>query len=191
MTSKALRFGIALALVVTAAYWYWSPLLAIRQMQSAAKAGDADSFGEHVDYARLRESLKGQVSGMLAAQMPSQSGDDSGISKAGAALGMLLGTAVVNQVVDTAVRPEVVMRAMQEGQLMPRKSAGTAAAEPAGSGSLARQKVEWSAEHKGFAKYIAYARRPGEPDDKRIALVLERYGFASWKLTEIRLPILR
>jgi hypothetical protein len=192
MNSRAVKGGVAAALVVIAAYWYWSPLLAIRQMQLAAKAGDADAFSDHVDYPRLRESFKGQFSAMLTEKMAAQSSNDDSAAKVGAALGMMLGTAMVNQFVDAMVRPEVViMRAMQEGKLMPKKSADGGSSTPTDSGSPAPQKVEWSAEHKGVDKYIAYAHRPGEAEDRRIALVLERSGFATWKLTEIRLPPLQ
>ena len=191
MATKTFKISIALAVLVAAAYWYWSPVLAIHAMQSAAKAGDADAFSDHVDYPKLRESFKGQFSALLAEKLAAQSSGDNDFAKAGAALGMMLGTAMVNQFVDAMVRPEVVMRAMQEGKLMPKKSADSDSSPPAESAPPARQKVEWSAEHKGVDKYIAYARRSGEPEDKRIALVLERSGFATWKLTEIRLPSLQ
>jgi hypothetical protein len=118
MNSRVVKGGVVAALVVIAAYWYGSPLLAIRQMQSAAKAGDADAFSDHVDYPRLRESFKGKFSAMFAQRMAAQSNSDNEFAKAGAALGMMLGTAMVNQFVDAMVRPEVVMRAMQEGKLI-------------------------------------------------------------------------
>lgn len=72
MTSKALKAAAAAVVVGIAAYWYWSPLLAIRQMQTAARAGDADTFNDHVDYPRLRESLKGQFSAMLTKRLGGQ-----------------------------------------------------------------------------------------------------------------------
>src|SRR5881628_1524793 len=100
MNSRVVKGGVAAALVVIAAYWYWSPLLAIRQMQSAAKAGDADAFSDHVDYPKLRDSFKGQFSAMFAEKMAAQSNSDNDFAKAGAALGMMLGPAMVNQFVD-------------------------------------------------------------------------------------------
>ena len=74
---------------------------------------------------------------------------------------------------------------------MPKKNADGGSSTPTESSLPAQQKVEWGAEQKGVDKYIAYAHRPGDPMDKRIALVLERSGFATWKLTEIRLPSLQ
>jgi hypothetical protein len=40
-------------------------------------------------------------------------------------------------------------------------------------------------------KYIAYASMRDESDEKRVGLVLERAGFANWKLTEVRLPAMK
>jgi hypothetical protein len=78
-----------------------------------------------------------------------------------------------------------VMRAMQEGKLVPKKD------EPASAPSATDpgDKVKWTSERKGVDKYIAYAGRTGDGDDKRVAMVLERTGFANWKLTEVRLPL--
>jgi hypothetical protein len=44
--------AFAIALLALAAYWYWSPFLALKQIQSAARAQDADAFNRHVDYPR-------------------------------------------------------------------------------------------------------------------------------------------
>ena len=63
--SKSVLFAILAAIFALGAYWYWSPFLVIRQMQSAAKVGDADAFNDHVDYPRLRESLKGHLNSTL------------------------------------------------------------------------------------------------------------------------------
>ena len=56
--SKSVLFAILAVILTIGASWYWSPFLAIKQMQSAAKVGDADTFNDYVDYPRLRESLK-------------------------------------------------------------------------------------------------------------------------------------
>ena len=42
-------------------------------------------------------------------------------------------------------------------------------------------------ERKGMSKVIAYAQ-DAEIKDARPGFVFERYGFAGWKLTEVRLP---
>jgi hypothetical protein len=185
MTSSSIKAAVAAAAVAIGAYWYWSPVLAIHQMQTAAKAGDADAFNDHVDYPRLRESVKGQFSAMLTKTLSSQPESGNDFAKAGAAFGTMLGLAMVDRFVDAMVRPEVVMRAMQEGKLAPKKD------EPASAPSSTdpADQVKWTSERKSVDKYIAYAGRMGDADDKRVAMVLERTGFANWKLTEVRLPL--
>jgi hypothetical protein len=105
----------------------------------------------------------------------------------------MLGLTMVNTVVDTLVRPETVMRAMQEGKLLPKKGEPDAPVVPPVDKTPktdSADKVAWSSAREGVDKYVAYFKQQGEPDDKRIAVVLERSGFATWRLTEIRLPAL-
>jgi hypothetical protein len=110
--SKSALAAAFIALLAVAAYWYWSPFLAIREMQSAAKANDAETFNTHVDYPRLRESLKGQFSLLMGEQMAKST--DS--SDPFAAFGTMLGLAMADKLVDAMVRPETVMRGMQSGR---------------------------------------------------------------------------
>ena len=116
---KSAFAAILVALLAVAAYWYWSPFLAIREMQFAAKANDADAFNSHVDYPRLRESVKGQFSALMAEQI----GKSTDSKNPFAALGTMLGLAMVDKFVDAMVRPEVVMRGMQSGQFSLKPSA--------------------------------------------------------------------
>lgn len=200
MASKAIRAAAVAAVVAVAGYWYWSPFLVVRQLQSAAQKKDAEAFNEHVDYPKLRESLKGQFSAMFADKLGKPADSDNDFAKAGAALGNMIGMAVVNPFVDAMVQPETIMRAMQEGQLSPRaiqpndaplqstgKSDKQAGTEPK------EDKLKWTYQRKGVNKLVAYATDPKKPDEtnqEKFGLVLQRSGFADWKLTEVRLPAL-
>ncbi|UUZ77388.1 DUF2939 domain-containing protein [Polaromonas sp. P1(28)-13] len=62
---------------------------------------DADAFNERVDYPKLRESIKGQLSALLGEQMAKT--QDAG--NPFAALGSMLGMAMVDRFVDAMVRP--------------------------------------------------------------------------------------
>lgn len=187
MASKSIRLSAVAIVLGIAAYWYWSPIVAIWQMQSAAQAGDADSFNDHVDYPRLRESFKGQFSALLTKRMGSQP-DTSGtdLAKAGTALGTMLGLAMVDRVVDTMVRPEVVMQAMKDGKLGPQQRAADNVSPNVQTAPA--KKTTWTTERKGVDKYIAYGGEADSAVAERIGLVLERSGFATWRLTEVRLP---
>lgn len=176
MKSKFIA-GVTVLAIAVGGYWYYSPHIAMKAMQSAAQKQDADAFNERVDYPKLRESFKGQMSALMAEKV----GDTSGAG----ALGAMLGLAMVNQFVDALVRPEVVMRAMQSGRFQSGSGANKGTAE---SGAPSK-KVDWRIKRKGVDRVIAYASEPGQPADAQATgLVFERQGFSDWKLTEIRLP---
>ena len=196
VTSKSIKAAAVVALVAIAGYWYWSPILAVRQLQSAAQKKDADAFNERVDYPKLRESLKGQFAAIMGARLVKPEDAGNGF----AALGAMLGLALVNQFVDAMVRPEAVMMAMQEGRLAPKDNPPSDSPAPASSAGTPdspvkaepqESKPKWTYERKGVDKLIAYASDPTTPDvsnQDKFGLVFQRTGFADWKLTEFRLP---
>ena len=176
MKLKAIAGVLVLTAAAVGGYWYYSPHLALKAMQTAAKEKDADKFNEHVDYPKLRESFKGQMSAMMAEQL-GKSGS-TGVE----AWGAMLGAAMANQFVDTLVRPEVVMKAMQSGEFSPKATGEN-------SPSSENKRPSWTFEHKGTDKLIAYATDPDSSDKSNaLGVVFERYGFADWKLTEVRFP---
>jgi len=188
---KGLYLGAALLLAaLVGAYWYASPYLAVRQLQSAALAADAEAFNDHVDYPRLRDSLKGQIAVLMADQMAQGDAKDNPF----AALGNMLGMALANQMVDAMVRPEMVMRAMSTGKLLRPKEAETPAGSPVPPASDApadRKSIQWVIDRRGANKIAAYAVDPESPQQtnaERFGLGFERSGFASWKLVSVQLP---
>ena len=191
MGIKAAAAGLLIAVAAaTGGYWYYSPVLSMKSMQSALDKRDADTFNQYVDYERLRESFKGQMSAMMAEQMGTRG--SSGTSGAGA-LGAMLGLAMVNQMVDAFIRPEVVMRVMQSGQMRPVGHGGQTR-EPSGTSGTSGNSdsidpIRWEIERKGFNRVIAYRMESGETDTTRaLGVVFERYGFSHWKVTELRMP---
>lgn len=181
MSANAIRIGVVASVLAIGAYWYWSPYLAINGMKSAAQARDADAFNEYVDYPKLRESLKGQFSAMLAKPLLDKSEPGSGIESAGESFGRALGLVFVEKIVDAMIRPEMVMQAMQTAKLRPEGEVHTS--EPVGEKS-----TKWDYERKGMDKVIFRPVIENQPEEARTGFVFQREGFASWKLTEIRMP---
>lgn len=183
MGIKTILASVAVvAAAATGGYWYYSPILSMQTMRSAAEARDAETFNRHVDYPKLRESFKGQMAAMVAEQLGNNGGSGA------ESLGAMLGLAMLNPMVDALVRPEVVMRAMQSGELEPKGQQGSGG--PQGQqNSGHREDVQWEIERKGFNRVIAYGMEPGSTDtSKAFGVVFDRYGFSEWKLTEVRLP---
>jgi hypothetical protein len=166
------------ALVGVAAYWYWSPLLALQQMRTAAHARDAERFNSHVDYPRLRENMKEQLAG----------GEDASAATAqrseAAQWGMLLKRAVIGGVLEATVRPETVMYMMRQGSKPPHQP--HAETEP--SASPAAPKLSWHGERPNLDTYILYTHKEGAADDDKLGFVMMRSGFASWYLVDLRVP---
>jgi len=178
MTVKAVIGAMVLAVGVgVGAYGYYAPILAMQGMQAAAEQRDADTFNQYVDYPQLRESLKGQLAGMMATQLGgSGTGTDS--------VGLVWGMALINPLVDALVRPELVMRAMQSGDWSAKPS-GSADAPKAGTSD----DVVWQIERDGISRVTAYAMARGETDTAQaVGMVFVRHGLFDWKLTELRLP---
>ncbi len=163
------------------AHWYYSPYIAMNSMVSAAKAKDADKFNEYVDYPSLRESFKGQFSAKLADVMGNQP------SNAFSALGAMLGMTMINQMVDALVRPELVMKMMEEGKAQqPNKSAS----DKPSSDESDTKAPKWEFERKGTDLVLATPIQEGSNNSQPV-FVFRRAGYANWKLTEVRLPAVK
>lgn len=168
------------AVSVTGAWWYFSPYLVMLSMRSAIEARNAEAFNSHVDYPSVRESLKAQ----LAARVPGQASDpDKRVSDA-ESLGKALGRALIAPMVDALVRPEVVMRAMDQGVLEPRGNPGP---EGRGEKSDAGSKA-WKVEREGADRVVVVRKDPDQNGKRMVAVVFDRRGFADWRLTALRLP---
>jgi hypothetical protein len=195
MTSKSIKLVALAAVVAIAAYWYWSPFLAVRQMQIAAENRDADAFNQRVEYPKVRESIKRNFSAMFEDNL-AKTGSGDPLARAGAAFGARLGGVMVDRFLDAVVRPEMMMRAMQSGYLSPVGGKPPSDASQPGSepdGDSRKRKLTWKSERQGLDKLVLHATQAeeaGVSDRKRLGLglVLERSGFATWKLTEVRLP---
>lgn len=176
---------------VSAAYWWASPYLAVRRMVEAARAGDAGTLSRHIDYPRVRAGLKSQLIARLDASADEQPGERNPL----AGWGRAMGRAMVEPVVDTLVRPTMVMLALRQGVLV--VPAVQAPASPALPNTPPAAPVpgpdrdgsrSWTYQREGAHRLVASPRpRPGETQQP-MSLVLERSGFAEWRLVELRLP---
>jgi Protein of unknown function (DUF2939) len=173
-----IAIGVLLALALSVgAHWYYSPYIAMNSMVSATKAKDADKFNEYVDYPSLRESFKGQFSAKMAKVMDKQ------LSNRFSALGAMLGMTLINQMVDALVRPELVMKMMEEGKAQqPEKSASGKQT----SDESETKAPKWEFERKGTDLVLATPIREDSKDSQPV-FVFRRAGYANWKLTEVRL----
>jgi hypothetical protein len=157
--------------IVTGAYWYWSPLVAMHYARAAAEVRDADAFNKYVDYPKVRESLKGQFAARMAEGLTGSKGQRA--PTAGAAFGAMLGIALVDKMIDSLVRPELVMAAMHEAEMREaqmderttksNKAANTSRPAMTSQSKDAPLKVNWVVERKGMNRVIALASDATKP----------------------------
>ena len=164
------RIAVPLIILAVAGYWYFSPYITVYQLQTAARASDAAAFNRHVDYPRLRDNVKQQ----LAAMTLEPSGAQPGFFNK-------LGLLVIDKMVNAFVQPEAVMLAMRQGVFKPQQQHAGVPDEPA-------QKPRWTSSRNGLNSFIVQLAADDGQTDGKLALVLDREGFADWKLTQIRFP---
>lgn len=144
-------------------YWYWSPLLALQQMRSAVEAKNSYAFDSYVDYKKLRENIKRQ----LVVTMFKASKDDT------------IAASLADRYLEDMVQPKAVMARFDLWQLEAR------ARDNATHGTTGPALIH-STERPTSSHFISSLYQEGEPPDQRLNLVLERSGFATWKLTSIQ-----
>ncbi|WP_167784649.1 DUF2939 domain-containing protein [Ramlibacter rhizophilus] len=187
--TRAAALALAGLALLLAAYWWASPYLAVRELGAAARAGDGERFSAHVDYPRVRESLKAQ----MAARLQRSATDVPGEHPL-AGMGRIVGLAMIDPVVETLVRPEVVMLALRQELVVSGDGAAPRApTAPATSpADAARGRTSaWHYEREGPNRLVVVPRPApdGASSPKRpVTLVFERRGFARWDLVELRLP---
>jgi hypothetical protein len=182
MTSRIIAAVAATAVLATAAFWHFSPYLALHRMNTAAQALDAETFNAHVDYPRLRENLKAEFSAHFARQAAPA---NNALARAGMEMGSMIGQAMVGGMVDAMVQPDVVMNAMKAGRL----DAQEAGVEPRlGGKDAADAEPDWTTDREGVNTFVVYVGEPDDTQEQRVGMVMERSGFASWRLAGVRLP---
>lgn len=185
MRIKTLAAGIATVMLGVGGYWFASPYLALHDMRSAAIDLDADRLNQHIDYDKLRINMKAQFQAKMLGQL-SEHGSKS--ASAAANFGALLGIAMVDKVVDTLVTPQMVMAAMNQAKLGPSEHGGGDDERSQGE-SKQKECTDWSLSHTGMDRAIVDVESTCDADQGKISLILDRVGFASWRLTDIQLPV--
>lgn len=205
--------ALVLAVLSVASWWWFSPWWVLHQVRSAAERNDAEAISDVIDYPRLRDSLKGEFNSALAGRIRDGAAGLGESGRAGAALGAVLASALVDKVVDMMVRPEFVIRAVRDGQLVlpgragaergagaggstagapapqsPGASGGSGGATKPGASDGGERRFQWRPERVSADRLIVWVSRADAGAGSEFGLVFERSGFAAWKLAAARLP---
>jgi hypothetical protein len=185
--------GVAAALVLALVY-FASPILALKGLTDAAKAGNRDELAQRVDFPAVRESLKIQLKAVMTRSFAQ---DPALRDNPFAALGQMLMVGVVDKAVDAYATPDAIAAMVAESR--PPKEISTTAPPPApqtaGPETAApaqpapdKTKMETRYAYQGLNHFRVSYHEPGKPEDSDFRLILERQGFFKWKLVRIELP---
>jgi hypothetical protein len=163
------------------AAYFASPLLAVRGLISAAKAGDEARLEQFVDFPAFRTSLKAELNAKLVEQMRADLGDRGGGLSG---LGMILAPTLISGAVDAFVTPQAVAAMVRSGEVPSAKSVARNRARLPDEPS---SEVHQSYSYRGLNTFAVRLTREDRPDDY-VDLLLDRRNVFGWKLAAIDLP---
>lgn len=170
--SKKLVGAIVAILVLVAGIYIGSPYWAVHSLKTAAIEANTDKLDAAVDFPSVRESLKSQFSAALMTKMttdPEMKGNPF------AGLGAMLVPAMVNRMVDAFVTPEG-MAAMIRGQ------------KPGEAKKVSENpNIASTTEYVGLDRFRVRLRNVAN-NQEGPSLLMERRGFATWKLIKVEMP---
>jgi Protein of unknown function (DUF2939) len=174
MKKKALLLGsIFGGIIVSGAWLYATPYLAVRGMRAAAEARDAAALSAYVDFPAVRESVKTSFAGKVAAvAAPVQ---DNPL----AAFGVAIAGAFANPMIDVLVTPEGLSQLLR-GDVPARAASAVQAAAPG-------TELETTTGYDGPSAFVLTVKLKGT-SNAPITFVMNRRGLVSWKLTGVKLP---
>ncbi len=186
MTRKNILIGAgaAVLLAVLIAGYFASPILALQNLNAAARAGDKAKLESAVDFPAVRESLKSQ----LKAAMTRKFAEDPKLRDSPfAAFGQMLLVGVVDKAVDAYATPDAIA-AMVATNKAPKEISSSPKgapmkAEPAKAKDPSNTESHLAYEDLNHFRAIYRDRRDGDT----FGLVLERRGVFAWKLVKIEL----
>ena len=181
MKRRSLITAAAVAVGLFLIAYFASPLLAVRGLVSAAKAGDEAALEQRVDFTALRQSMKNEMNARLVAEMRKDLGDHD---KALGGLGMLLAPSFISSAVDTLITPKAVAAMVTEAR-EPRAADGIGQARP--KTDDADDKIKRSYSYRGLNTFAVTLHEQDRPE-RRLSLLMERRNLFFWKLAGVELP---
>ncbi|MGV9009426.1 DUF2939 domain-containing protein [Brevundimonas sp.] len=177
---KKLLTGVVIAgVVVFAAVWAMSPVLAGQAIIRAAERGDEAALERLVDFPALRESMKGELNDLLIAEMRN---DPRVVENGLGGLTTMLAPMFISGAVDTVVTPQGVAAMVTTAQAP--EADGTPAPEPADARDEPDLHKAWGYRSMDvFAVTLTDRDRP----EHSLALLLERRGLFKWQLAAVDL----
>ena len=175
MKNKTAAIAAGTLVAALAVATFASPHWQLYRMRAAVEARDAQALSRHVDFPKLRASVKRQVMRKIGADgAPTEPG-----SSPFASFGSRLAFAVIDPLVDAAVSPAGVAAMLEAGELRIRPEPD---GPPPPAGAAAREKVDYDLSYRGWDQVVVE-----RADGEGLRFVLDRHGLWSWKLAGVDL----
>ena len=179
---KKLVLPLLLLALLGAGFWlYTGPQRALRDIKVAADAGDVEGIRERVDVPSVKESLKEQLSAMMAKKLEE---DEDLKNNPFASLGIMLAGKMVETMVDNAVTPTRLVALIQGNRAAAFAKGSIAEAK---TESTEESKPEWEGSFDSTDRYTMRVMNK-ETHKQAVALTMRREGL-SWRLTSVQLPL--
>ena len=181
--------------LLLAAFLAW-PYLTAHRIKVAVRDGDTAALADLVDFPRVRQGLKDQLTAAAFAKITRASGDGTGMLEG---LGLALAGAFIDNAVDALVTPAGVARLVSEGYLVVQPGPDEAYATDDAAGSAVVGATRGSATGKArrdpfigatmsYESFDRFAITVKGADGRPGRFVLRRAGLG-WKLTDIIVPL--
>lgn len=182
---RRIAAGICVFTGLLAAWIGAGPFVAARQIRAAVIAGDAMALDQRIDFPAVRDSLKGQLYGLVEPPQAPGAANPTGSSGFGGAIKAFMGTAL-----DVLLTPQGVLELLRHKTALAQGAAADGGAPAAPDESEPPQGKPML--HYRFVSTDRFEVTVAEADapDAPATLVLRRYGL-EWKLAAIELPLLR
>lgn len=175
-----LRMLVWLVLLAGAAVVGAAPYYTAHQLRQAVQVGDANSLAQHVDFPKVREGFKTQLSDSLLRHVP-----DSAKSSAWASVGAAVANAAADQALGALVTPDGVMSLLSGRLPVALPSWGAENPPP-----TAPVPPPQDPQPKAQAKYLSWDQfQVRVPVGERwVRVLLSREGVLTWRVTQVSLP---
>lgn len=176
MKISAIPLTIALSCAFTA-HWYLSPYIDGYKITAAVKDGNVEVLERHIDTEKIKANLRKTISKSMGVDI------DAPVSEADS-LGPLgtLGKTVVISMVDSLINPKTVMHFLQA-----HKKKEAQADKLASDGGTPRPARSWASQRNNANETVFIFTEEG--DEMKIFVTLQRYGWSTWKITDINIPL--
>lgn len=164
-----------LVIVLVLAYLFTAPYIATYRLYKAAKSGDGETVSELVDFISLRQSMKEQLTVLMAEEM----GNDEKLKgNPFSMLGMVLADSLVSKMIDMFVTPAGVTKIIKKTSEASHN--GNDKINTTAPIKLSDVRTRWVT----ISKFSAIV----EKNNVETEFVMRRKGI-EWKLSEIVIPL--